>query len=100
MSTMTSRGWTFASTGLRPSKQGARFGTRSSSCTGFVVGMTTAANYDKVGNGSLATVGSEEARSRASLRPPLKLHVHISRMQLSRRLTAAEMQLRELIQLS
>jgi hypothetical protein len=26
-------------------------------------------------------VGSEEARFRASLRPPLTLHVHISRMQ-------------------
>lgn len=26
-------------------------------------------------------VGSEEARFRASLRPSLKLHVHISRMQ-------------------
>ena len=46
----------------------------------------------------LACVGSEEARLRASLRPPLKLHVHISRMQLSRRLTAVETQLRELIQ--
>ena len=44
-------------------------------------------------------VGSEEARFRASLRPPLKLHVYISRMQLSRRLTAAETQLKELIQL-
>jgi hypothetical protein len=32
-----------------------------------------------------ATVGSEEARLRASLRPPLKLHVRFSRMQLSRR---------------
>jgi hypothetical protein len=30
-------------------------------------------------------VGSEEARLRASLRPPLKLHVRFSRMQLSRR---------------
>ena len=30
-------------------------------------------------------VGSEEARVRASLRPPLKLHVQFSRMQLSRR---------------
>src|SRR6516165_1823834 len=43
-------------------------------------------------------VGSEEARVRASLRPPLKLHGHISRMQLSRRLTTVETQLRELIQ--
>src|SRR5260370_21043451 len=33
----------------------------------------------------LWTVGSEEARLRASLRPPLKLHVRFSRMQLSRR---------------
>src|SRR6266705_6099384 len=33
------------------------------------------------------TVGSEEARLRAGLRPPLKLHVRFSRMQLSRRLT-------------
>src|SRR5262249_14212357 len=47
---------------------------------------------------TFAGVGSEEARLRASLRPPLKLHVHISRMQLSRRLTAVETQLRELIQ--
>jgi len=31
-------------------------------------------------------VGSEEARLRAGLRPPPKLHVRISRMQLSRRL--------------
>ena len=31
------------------------------------------------------TDGSEEARLRASLRPPLKLHVRFSRMQLSRR---------------
>jgi hypothetical protein len=30
-------------------------------------------------------VGSEEARLRAGLRPPLKLHVRFSRMQLSRR---------------
>jgi len=30
-------------------------------------------------------VGSEEARLRASLRPPPKLHVRFSRMQLSRR---------------
>jgi hypothetical protein len=34
-------------------------------------------------------VGSEEGRLRASLRPPLKLHVRISRMQLSRRLSNA-----------
>src|SRR5438477_7887631 len=33
------------------------------------------------------SVGSEEARMRAGLRPPLKLHVRFSRMQLSRRLT-------------
>ncbi len=32
-----------------------------------------------------AIVGSEEARLHASLRPPLKLHVRFSRMQLSRR---------------
>jgi len=36
-------------------------------------------------------VGSEEARFRASLRPPLKLHGRFSRMQLSRRLTASEL---------
>ena len=30
-------------------------------------------------------VGSEEARLRAGLRPPPKLHVRLSRMQLSRR---------------
>jgi len=31
------------------------------------------------------SVGSEEARLRAGLRPPPKLHVRFSRMQLSRR---------------
>src|SRR3984893_1183316 len=41
-------------------------------------------------------VGSEEARLRASLRPPLKLHVRFSRMQLSRRLSDAGMQEKEL----
>jgi hypothetical protein len=35
---------------------------------------------------TLAAVGSEEARLRAGHRPPLKLHVRFSRMQLSRRL--------------
>src|SRR6266852_1953563 len=34
-------------------------------------------------------VGSEEARISAGLRPPLKLHVRFSRMQLSRRLMPA-----------
>jgi len=34
-------------------------------------------------------VGSEEARLRAGLRPPLKLHVRVARMQLSRRLSRA-----------
>src|SRR6266851_7165050 len=37
-------------------------------------------------------VGSEEARFRAGLRPALKLHVHVSCMQLSRRLSDARMQ--------
>src|ERR1700694_1800793 len=41
-------------------------------------------------------VGSEEARLRASLRPPLKLHVRFSRMQLSRRLSDAGMLEKEL----
>jgi hypothetical protein len=36
-------------------------------------------------------VGSEEARFRAGLRPPLKLHGRFSRMQLSRRLTTSEL---------
>jgi hypothetical protein len=34
-------------------------------------------------------VGSEEARLRAGLRPPLKLHVRVSRMQLSQRFSSA-----------
>src|SRR6267154_764652 len=42
-----------------------------------------------------AIVGSGEARSRAGLRPPLKLHVRFSRMQLSRRLSYAERQVKE-----
>ena len=37
---------------------------------------------------STIAVGSEEARLRAGLRPPLKLHVRISRMQLSQRLSS------------
>jgi hypothetical protein len=41
-------------------------------------------------------VGSEEARSRAGLRPPPKLPVHISRRQLSLRLSDADMQEKEL----
>jgi len=43
-------------------------------------------------------VGSEEARCRAGLRPPLKLHVQFSRMQLSRRFIASEMPTKELTQ--
>jgi len=42
-----------------------------------------------------ATGGSEEARRGAGLRPPPKLHVQFSRMQLSRRLSHAEMQEKE-----
>ena len=34
-------------------------------------------------------VGSEEARLRAGLRPPLKLHGRVSRMQLSLRFSSA-----------
>jgi hypothetical protein len=45
-------------------------------------------------------VGSEEARLRAGLRPPLKLHVHFSRMQLSRKLNRSEMPTKELARLS
>src|SRR6202171_1861245 len=41
-------------------------------------------------------LGSEEARLRAGLRPPPKLPVHISCRQLSRRLSNAEMQEKEL----
>ena len=44
----------------------------------------------------LTFVGSEEARLRASLRPPLKLHVRFSRMQLSRRFKTSEMPTKEL----
>ena len=40
----------------------------------------------------LGSVGSEVARSRAGHRPPLKLHVRFSRMQLSRRHQNSEMQ--------
>ena len=36
--------------------------------------------------GGRSAVGSEEARLHAGLRPPPKLHVRFSRMQLSRRL--------------
>jgi hypothetical protein len=43
-------------------------------------------------------VGSEEARLRASLRPPPKLHVQVSCMQLSRRFSEAGMQEKELNQ--
>jgi hypothetical protein len=40
-----------------------------------------------VGGPTTIAVGSEEARLRAGLRPPLKLHVRVSRMQLLRRLS-------------
>src|SRR5260370_23514605 len=54
------------------------------------VGMVTGSRADfllvhRIGRRLL--VGSEEARFRAGLRPPLKLHVRFSRMQLSRRLS-------------
>src|ERR1700758_5228001 len=45
-----------------------------------------------------AVLGSEEARLRAGLRPPPKLPVHISCRQLSRRLSNAERQEKELNQ--
>jgi len=45
----------------------------------------------------LLAVGSEEARLRASHRPPLKLHVRFSRMQLSRRLKRSWRPEKELI---
>src|ERR1700680_3363780 len=45
-------------------------------------------------------VGWEEALLRAGLRPPLKLHVHFSRMQLSRRLNRSEMPTKELTRFS
>jgi hypothetical protein len=41
-------------------------------------------------------VGSEEARLRAGLRPPLKLPVRVSRRQLLRRLSLSGMQEKEL----
>ena len=41
-------------------------------------------------------VGSEEARLRTGLRPPLKLHVQVACMQLSRRLSDAGMTKKEL----
>ena len=45
----------------------------------------------------LAFVGSEEARLRAGLRPPLKLHGRFCRMQLSQRLTVGVIPAKELI---
>ena len=47
---------------------------------------------------SSASVGSEEARLRAGLRPPLKLLGRFSRKQLSQRLSDSEMQQKELTQ--
>jgi len=44
----------------------------------------------------ITAVRSEEARLRAGLRPPLKLHVQVSRMQLSQRLSVAGMTEKEL----
>jgi hypothetical protein len=48
------------------------------------------------GDAICVILGSEEARSRAGLRPPPKLPVHISCRQLSRRLSNAERQEKEL----
>jgi hypothetical protein len=45
---------------------------------------------------SFIAVGSEEARLRAGLRPPLKLHVQVCCMQLSRRVSDAGMTEKEL----
>src|SRR5262249_32008655 len=48
--------------------------------------------------GCFVGAGSEEARLRANHRPPLKLHVRFSRMQLSRRLKRSGMQAKGLIE--
>jgi hypothetical protein len=48
------------------------------------LGSTHSAAGDPALFAGFIAVGSEEARSRAGLRPPLKLHVRFSRMQLSR----------------
>ncbi len=55
--------------------------------------------FSKLFGSLLAFVGSEEARLRAGLRPPLKLPVPISSRQLSRRLKASEKPKKELTQL-
>jgi len=48
-----------------------------------------------LGSNQHTAVGSEEARSRAGLRPPLKLHVQVCCMQLARRFSVAEMTKKE-----
>jgi len=56
----------------------------------YLVNFTKAQSVFRVSDHWLPTaVGSEEARLRAGLRPPLKLHVRISRMQLSQRCSSA-----------
>ena len=54
--------------------------------------------FHKLFGSLLVSVGSEEERLRAGLRPPPKLHVQFSRMQLSRRFKASEMPTKELTQ--
>ena len=49
-----------------------------------------------VSSANATQVGSEEARLRAGLRPPLKLHRRFCRMQLSQRLTDGGMPAKEL----
>src|SRR5438477_5013605 len=53
-------------------------------------------NRNALASEAAIAVGPAEARLRASLRPPLKLHVQFSRMQLSRRLSHAGMPEKEL----
>lgn len=48
------------------------------------LGSTHSAAFGSALFAGFIAVGSEEARLRAGLRPPPKLHVRISRMQLSR----------------
>src|SRR6516225_6941135 len=60
-------------------------------CSPSLQWLCRSASSASLSSADTTQVGSEEARLHASLRPPLKLHVRFSRMQLSRRLKTSEM---------
>src|SRR2546426_1979747 len=72
------------------------FGSGQSFYVTDTISAQEVTSHERARAGDFNAVGSEEARLHAGLRPPLKLHVQVSRMQLSRRLSDAGMTEKEL----